>query len=153
MERPKVGVGIFVFNDKKNKFLIAKRIKDDKYGLPGGKLEHSENFELCAQRELFEETNISINEVDRFEFMCSFNCIQKEFKYHWIEIVMKVFLTEEEEKMIKNMEIDKSEDWEWADIDILTKKDENKKIFYPLEMLVNKFKINTLENLKNLNEN
>jgi 8-oxo-dGTP diphosphatase len=148
MNRPRVGIGIFVFNTTGDKFLIGKRIKENLYGLPGGKLEHGENFESSAARELLEETNIDV-EPSRIEFSCSFNCIIIEENYHWFDVYMKLFLKHsEEEKQIKNMEEDKCEEWVWFDYTDLM--NNFNKLFYPLQQYLNQYNIKSIDDIKNL---
>ena len=86
MERPKVGIGVFVFKD--GKILLGKRRNahgEGSWSLPGGHLEFNEELEDCAQREVMEEAGIKIKNIrlstitnDKFE---------KEGK-HYITIFM-----------------------------------------------------------------
>lgn len=58
-ERPKVGVGVIVIRD--GRLLVGKRKGSHgagEWALPGGHLEYGESVEACAERELFEETNL-----------------------------------------------------------------------------------------------
>lgn len=57
--RPKVGVAVIIRKD--NKILLGKRIGSHGAGtwaFPGGHLEFGETPEQCAQREVFEETGL-----------------------------------------------------------------------------------------------
>jgi len=146
MNRPKVGLGIFVFNSSSNKFLVGKRIKEKCFGLPGGKLEYGETFEGCAQRELQEETNLNIDE-SRFKYLCSFNCINREIEYHWVEIFMIVHINSEEEKYIKNNELHKSEDWVWVDLEQIQNINDNNQLFIGLKTFLKKYNIHSLQNI------
>lgn len=146
MNRPKVGLGIFVFNSSTNKFLVGKRIKEMCYGLPGGKLEYGESFEGCAKRELFEETNINLEE-SRFKYLCSFNCINKELEYHWVEIFMVVHISTEEEKTIVNNEPHKSEDWIWITLEDVENINSKNELFIGLKTFLKKFKIHSIQNI------
>jgi 8-oxo-dGTP diphosphatase len=81
MSRPNVGVAVFVFrSDTDNHILIGKRKGSHGSGVyqsteriqrryhadfllgriahPGGHLEHGESFQICAQREVTEETGL-----------------------------------------------------------------------------------------------
>ena len=55
--RPKVGIGVLVFNDL-NQLLLGRRTSahgEGEFGPPGGHLEFGESFEDCAIREVKEE--------------------------------------------------------------------------------------------------
>lgn len=148
MKKPMVGISLLVFNSTQDKFIIGKRIKDNLYGLPGGKLEHKENFEECSKRELLEETNINISDESRFQFICSFNCIKKEIDYHWIEIYLKIVLTEDEEKTLQNLEKDLCEDWLFVNYEEFNKL--KNELFLPMKVFLKKYNIVNIETLKNL---
>jgi len=146
MNRPNVGLGIFVFNSSTNKFLVGKRIKEKCFGLPGGKLEYGESFEGCAKRELIEETNINLEE-SRFKYLCSFNCINKELEYHWVEIFMVVHISTEEENTIVNNEPHKSEDWIWITLEEIENINSKNELFIGLKTFLKKFKIHSIQNI------
>lgn len=147
---PRVGVGIFVFNNSGDKFLLGKRLKENKeiYGLVGGSLELFETFERCAQRELLEETGINIPEISRFASIACFNCISEELGYHWIDCYVIVNLTSEEETKLSNPEPDKCCGWIWYTFDEMMKMHNN--LFYPLIYFLNRYEIKNIEDIKNL---
>lgn len=62
---PVIGVGatILVFNGK-NELLLNLRSDTDNWGIPGGSKELKETLEECAIRELKEETNVSVNDLE-----------------------------------------------------------------------------------------
>ena len=148
MDRPGVGIGLFVINTTKTKILIGKRIKEGLYGLPGGKLEHGEEFVPCSIRELKEETNIEIRDESRVEDVCSFNCVNLETKYHWFDVYVRIFLNDDEESSLHNNEPDKCEEWIWFTFNDLKENLEN--LFYPLQVFLLKYKIANLDDILNL---
>ena len=86
MNRPAVGVGVFIFKD--GKFLMGKRIGShgkDTWSVPGGYLEHGEDFEQCAQREVMEETGVKIKNI---KFYTTVNNIFHDEKSHSITVFM-----------------------------------------------------------------
>ena len=62
---PIIGVGatILVFNNK-NELLLNLRSDTNNWGIPGGAKELNETLEECAIRELKEETNINVHDLE-----------------------------------------------------------------------------------------
>ncbi len=62
---PLIGVGAtaLVFNSK-NELLLNLRCDTNNWGIPGGSKELNESLEECAIRELKEETNINVNDLE-----------------------------------------------------------------------------------------
>ena len=62
---PLIGVGAttLVFNNK-NELLLNLRSDSNTWGIPGGSKELNETLEECAIRELKEETNINVNDIE-----------------------------------------------------------------------------------------
>ncbi len=61
---PLVVAGAFIFNDKDELFLMKSPKWNDKYVCPGGKIELGETIEKAIKREVKEETNIDIEEIE-----------------------------------------------------------------------------------------
>lgn len=59
--RPRIGVGVFILDNKTNQFLMSKRKDNGKAGLIGGHLEMFETPCECAKRETLEEAGIDID--------------------------------------------------------------------------------------------
>ena len=86
MNRPTVGVGVFVFKD--GKFLMGKRVGKhgkDTWSVPGGYLEYGETFEQCAEREVMEETGVKIKNL---RFYTTVNNVFHDEKNHSITVFM-----------------------------------------------------------------
>lgn len=84
MNRPSVGVGVFVWKD--GKFLLGKRVGKHGHGtwsVPGGYLEYGEEFEECAKREVMEETGVKIKNI---RFYTTVNNVFRDEKSHSITI-------------------------------------------------------------------
>lgn len=65
MNRPGVGVGVFIIKD--GKFLMAKRKGAHGSGtwiVPGGWMEFGESFEQTAEREVAEEVDLRIKNIE-----------------------------------------------------------------------------------------
>ena len=126
MERPKVGIGVFVIKDKK--ILMGQRINahgDGTWSLPGGHLEFFETFEDCAKREVMEETGLNIIDVT---FATATNDMFKKENKHYITIFVK---SKNSEGVAKVMEPNKCLKWDWFDWANLPKP-----LFLPLENLI-----------------
>lgn len=61
---PLVVTGAFIFNDKNELFLMKSPQWNNKYICPGGKIELGESIEKATKREVKEETNIDIEELE-----------------------------------------------------------------------------------------
>jgi 8-oxo-dGTP diphosphatase len=125
MERPKVGVGVFIIKDKK--ILMGKRINSHGKGtwsLPGGHLEFFETFEDCAKREVMEETGLKISDVT---FATATNDMFEKENKHYITIFVK---SKNPEGIVKVIEPDKCMEWGWFSWDNLPKP-----LFLPLKNL------------------
>lgn len=86
--RPKIGLGVFLFNENEE-ILLMKRTSKHAYGTwapPGGYLEYGESFEECAKRELKEELNL---DAEGFEVIGICNSVYPEENKHVIAIEVK----------------------------------------------------------------
>jgi 8-oxo-dGTP diphosphatase len=88
---PRVAVGAVVFKD--NKVLLVKRAKHPARGLwaiPGGKVELGETLQQAAQREILEETGITIlskNPIYTFDVIEKDENNQIRFHYVIVDLV------------------------------------------------------------------
>jgi 8-oxo-dGTP diphosphatase len=145
---PGVGVGIFIIDPTNCKLLIGKRRDSGLYGLPGGWLERSEEWEECAERELFEETGL-IKKSTTFKHLYTLNCIVIDKQYHNISCIMYNEIDEEEILMIKNTEPQKCSGWFWVKISDLRK--HLNQLFFPLKLFLKKFpEIQCVSHLKKM---
>lgn len=112
---PKIGIGVMIFKD--GKVLVSKRKGSHgsgEYAFPGGHLEYKETFEECAIRETKEECGIEIKNV-RFLYLTN---LTKYLPKHYVQIGM---IADWESGEAVVLEQDKTEEWEWFDIDELMK--------------------------------
>lgn len=111
---PRVGIAIFIF--KEGKFLMMCRRGAHGAGtwsVPGGHLEYGESFEDTARREAFEETGVTINNV---EFAAVTNDVFETENKHYVTVWMKSELENGEPEIL---EPDKSTELIWCDFDSL----------------------------------
>jgi 8-oxo-dGTP diphosphatase len=111
MNRPQVGVGVFIKKD--GKFLLGKRKNSHgagEWSLPGGHLEGGESFEACCQREVMEETGMTIKNIVPLIF--TNDLFPKEDKHY----VTLFFASDYDSGNLENKEPDKCEGWQWFKI-------------------------------------
>ena len=115
--RPRVGLGIYILNEK-NQLLLGYRIgkhATNTWSAPGGKLDFMEDFEDGAIREAKEETNLDIKKEDvRIIAVTNDKHPKEELHYVTVHMVAKRYSGE-----LKTMEPNKFEKWEWFDLDNL----------------------------------
>jgi 8-oxo-dGTP diphosphatase len=127
MNHPKIGIGVLIFNGQK--ILLGKRIKNhglNTWSAPGGHLEFGESFEECGIREVKEETGLTISTP---EFLAVTNDIFADDNMHYVTIFLIAHYPEDQ--TVTNPEPDKTENWEWFDINSLPDK-----LFLPLQNLI-----------------
>jgi len=110
MDKPAVGVGVFVWNEK-GEFLIGKRKgahAAGQWSLPGGHLEPGEDFEACCVREVKEETDLDVDHVGQFTF--TNDLFPTEGKHY----VTLYFMSRLAGGTLANKEPDKCEEWKWV---------------------------------------
>lgn len=115
----KIGIGVMI--KKQNQVLLGHRTqkaKDtggiyepDSWTFPGGKQEYDETMQECAIREVKEETNLDISNLEIF---CATDDIQPNKHYITIQIIANQFVGD-----LKVMEKDKIDEWKWFDLENL----------------------------------
>src|SRR3989338_11295261 len=111
LNRPKVGIGVFVFKD--GKVLLGKRKGSHAAGVyagPGGHLEYMESIEGCVKREVMEEAGI---EVENIRLLCVSN-LKTYAPKHYVDIGV---IADWKNGIPKVMEPEKCESWEWYALD------------------------------------
>ena len=118
----KIGIGVMILDG--NKILLGHRAKDKKdtggifevdcWTLPGGKQEYNETFFDGAKREVKEETNLDIDELELFD---AADDIQPDRHYITMHVIAKKHSGE-----LKIMEPTKEDKWKWFDLDNLPEK-------------------------------
>ena len=108
----RVGLGIIIVNHD-GKILIGKRKGSHApyYSIPGGHLELGETFEEGAIRETKEETDLDIIDPKVIAITNNLETYRNE-GLHYISIILFV---NDFSGVLKNMEVDKCDEWLWAD--------------------------------------
>jgi nucleoside triphosphatase len=63
-EYPKIVIGALIYNEEKKIFLGKSNKWGDRWIVPGGHLELGETFVECIKREVREETNLEISDIE-----------------------------------------------------------------------------------------
>jgi len=124
--RPQVGIGVIIENE--DEVLLGKRLNahgEGNWSFPGGHLEFGESWEECARREVREETNLEITNV---EFFSVTNDIFQPENKHYITIFMKC---DYHSGKLINLEPRKCEKWQWFSRDNLPEQ-----LFLPIKNLM-----------------
>ena len=115
---PRVGVGVFLIHAPTRTFLFGQRqgsLGHDTWALPGGHLDFGESFEMCAAREVEEETGIVLDD-DRVEFWTATNSVMEDGtrgRSHYVTVFMMAKVGEER-PVAERREPDKCLGWEWV---------------------------------------
>ncbi|KRX06759.1 NUDIX hydrolase domain protein [Pseudocohnilembus persalinus] len=134
--RPKIGVGVIVFNKYSQNVLLSKRKDNGLFGFPGGHLEFGEDIEYCSSRELKEETNLQIDQKEFKVFKC-LNVKRLNINYHYVNFfTIAQFKNAYISQKIVNLEPEKHEDWEWVSCQQMENLYKNGYLFYGLEDMV-----------------
>ncbi|MBI3335690.1 MAG: NUDIX domain-containing protein [Candidatus Portnoybacteria bacterium] len=113
-ERPKVGIGVLIFNN--GKVLLGKRKGSHGagfYSVPGGHMEWGESFADTVRREMREETGLEVKDI---RLVCVLNNIVEGKHYVNVDFACEVIKGEP-----KLCEPAKCEGWGWYDINALPK--------------------------------
>ena len=131
----RVGVGVIIIVPNTNKIWAGIRKGSHGEGslaLPGGHLEMYESWEHCAQREVKEEVNLDITDI---QFGHVTNDPMKEEEKHYVTIFV---MARQLDPLAtpENMEPRKCEGWQAYSWDELKELSKTGKLFGPLQRLV-----------------
>jgi len=126
MAQPRIGVGVLLFRD--GKVLLGKRLGSHgagEWATPGGHLEFGETPQQCAQREVAEETGLSLGECVQGPFTNNIFCSEQK---HYVTLFM---LAWHASGTPERCEPHKCEGWQWFDKTALPQP-----LFAPLQSLL-----------------
>jgi nucleoside triphosphatase len=76
-KKPEIVVGVLVYNENKEIFLAKAHKWGDRWIVPGGHLEYGETLIECVSREVKEETNLDVRDIEIIDIQDSI--FSKEF--------------------------------------------------------------------------
>lgn len=117
MSEQPIGTCVIVLDKTQTKLLLGKRINAYKagfYGLPGGRIDHAEQLETGARRELQEETGLKTHELEYIGVVR-----EKQEAYSFIHFA---FVCKKYKGTPKTLEPEKCEKWEWFSFNEFPKK-------------------------------
>lgn len=112
--RPRVGLGVMIL--KKDEILFGKRQnshESDVWCIPGGHLEYGEELENGVEREVKEETGLTVKNI-RFGIVT--NSVDKKINKHYVNIIFIADYVEGEPQIL---EPDKCLEWKWFNLNEL----------------------------------
>ena len=136
--KKRVGAGVGIILLDGNKILLGLRNTDPKkadselrgegtWTMPGGKLEFGETFEQCGIREVKEETDLVVLDIEVF-------CVNNDMNQH-AHFVTIGLIAKKWSGTPKTMEPDEITQWRWFDLNELPKN-----IFPPSAKCIEKYK-------------
>lgn len=116
MDRVGVGIGVIILNPKNQILLgLRKGRHGGLYSIPGGMLDFGETFEDCAKRESWEETGLTLSNVEVVAVTNNLKTAQNE-RIHNVSIIV---VARDVHGTAQNREPDKCAGWSWYDLDKL----------------------------------
>ena len=146
----RVGVGVLVQDPNDDPTKVICGIRKGSHGagslaLPGGHLELYESWEVCAKREVLEETGLELDDAT-LEFAHVTNDPMPSEGKHYITIFMMAKCRVTDPPQVANtLEPDKCEGWNSYTWDDLKDYREQGKLFGPLQRLVGESPSKVLE--------
>lgn len=137
LSAPVIGVAVLVW--RKKQLLLGKRVLPNKnycWQFPGGHLEIDETVIQCAQRELAEETGLSVKNCRHLGFT------DKLFSIKSREYITLYVTSDYEAGEAQVLEPNKCEMWQWFDYAELPTP-----LFKPIDIYLKQININQKKNL------
>ncbi|HLC64387.1 MAG TPA: NUDIX domain-containing protein [Patescibacteria group bacterium] len=91
---PEVIVSTFIINDRKELFLVKGAKWQNQYVIPGGHLNYAETLEDCCKREVKEETNLNVRDLEFFT--CSEGIKPQDYSKKDVHFVYLYFIARAE---------------------------------------------------------
>lgn len=117
---PRVGIGVMIQNEKEEVLLGLRQGShgEGEWAFPGGHLEFGETVFETAKREVKEETDLDVEELEIISIADEMRYIESDGK-HYLNIGVLAKYNKGEPKI---MEPNKCQDWKWFSLDDLPDK-------------------------------
>lgn len=129
-----VVIGVFVENEKSEILFVKMSKWGDHWGIPGGHLDSGEKLEVCALRELEEETGIKVDTAEYLGYVEMVNPKDFHENKHFVSFQFKVKVIGKPELKLEERELS---DYRWMTLeDAMKQKDLNSLLSLSLEQIV-----------------
>jgi ADP-ribose pyrophosphatase YjhB (NUDIX family) len=109
-EQPIVTVGALILNPAHQCLMVKTRKWNDKWGIPGGKIQRGEKAEVALEREILEETNLPLKNI---RFAMVQDCIESEEFYRSVHFILLNYIAECDGSAVRLN--DEAQEWQWVD--------------------------------------
>ena len=113
-QTPRVGVAVIIIRD--GLVLVGKRKGahgEGSWAVPGGNLQYGETPEMCARREVLEETGLILTHTDMLHYVT--NTVFAKEGLHYITLWVVARLAGDDKQMALLIEPDRCHGWEWSE--------------------------------------
>jgi ADP-ribose pyrophosphatase YjhB (NUDIX family) len=146
--RPRILIGVYVYNSEGDRLLIGKRCDEGTWSVLNKKLGYGETFEDCAVKLLSSTANILVD-PERLRFLCTYNVVGKTV--HNVAVDYYMQMTKEEEKCHLMIDPYYFQSWNWYAYEEIEKMQDN--LFCGTQIFLKKFNIKKIEDIKNIVSN
>lgn len=123
VEPPLATVGGLIFNDRNEVLMILTHKWSGKWGIPGGKIKRGESALAALRRELKEETNLSVRDI---EFVLVQDCISSKEFYRDAHFVLLNYICRARGKKLNVILNEEGREFKWLPLSAAKKLKLNK---------------------------
>ena len=139
---PKVLINIILINSNESKILFVKKENKSYWNLLGHILEYGETLEQRI-KEIMSETTFELEEneniLDKIQYLCSFNAVDREKKRHFVEL-MYAMKIDDGKRVFVDRDIFR---YRWMKMEEI----KNEKLFFGFEKFIEKYKVKEIKDI------
>ncbi|MDX1953624.1 MAG: HAD hydrolase-like protein [Verrucomicrobiota bacterium] len=132
-EFPITTVGGLILNERKEALMVRTRKWSNLWGIPGGKVKYGEPSETALQRELLEETNLHVTDI---QFVLVQDCIRSKEFYREAHFVLLNYLCRSLPGQVKLN--DEAQEFRWVPLNACLEMELNTPTRILIEAVLNK---------------